>query len=372
MTNRLKLIDLFSGIGGLSIGFKKTGFTPLLGVEYDKEIALAYEKNVKAKCISEDIQKINPKDILSTLSLKAGELDVIVGGPPCQGFSMANRKRILDDPRNRLFVHFMKMVKELKPKAILIENVHGLKSHSVINEIFTEFHKFGYDLNYQVLDAVRFGVPQFRERLFFAGNIDGVKFKFPEGEYSAKEKSGQKMLFGAQKNIHNKEYITVCEAISDLPRLKRGESEEDYSMDPITQYQKERRGRMKNLHNHSATPHNEEAYKRIKLIKQGQNWVNLPKNLQTKSCHSGAYGRLSDDSPSPTITTRIDTPTTGRVIHPHDNRTITIREGARIQSFDDSVIFCGTRTSMGKQLGNAVPPLLAKAIAIEIKKQFFR
>lgn len=374
MKKKPKVVDLFAGIGGISIGFKKAGYQILVGVEIDPEIAHAFRTNLHVECLPVDIQEIDGKSLLIKAHIKKGELDVLVGGPPCQGFSMANRKRILDDPRNRLFVHFIKIVGDVLPKVVLIENVPGLKSDPVCSEIIGEFMKIGYTLNVEVLNAADFGVPQLRERMFFIGARNSKKFVLPAGHFLPKRRithiNQQEFSFG-NKGIKNKlPYVTVWEAISDLPSLERGQESKNYTKKPETEYQKKCRGRQKVLHNHKATPHSEEAYKRIRLIKQGQNWRDLPANLQTGSVHSGAYGRLIANEPATTITTRIDTPTTGRVIHPYDHRTITIREGARLQSFDDSIKFTGTRTSMGKQLGNAVPPLLAENLAKEIKKQF--
>jgi len=381
MEMKHKLIDLFSGIGGLSIGFKKAGFQPLLGIDNERNIAKAYENNLRVPCILADIQNIDGADILREIGHKTKKIDIIVGGPPCQGFSIANRKRILADSRNRLFVQFIKIVEEVRPTVVLIENVPGLKSDPVSLEISEEFHKIGYKIGFDVLNAANFGVPQFRERFFIVGTRTRKHFEFPKGEFTSKEKLEEQKIemeeqgmlpLGVEKHSYKYEYVTVWETISDLPPLNRGQKADKYYKGSMTRYQKERRNKQEVLLNHVATPHSDAAYERIRLIQQGENWKNLPIHLQTKSCHSGAYGRLKADEPATTITTRIDTPTTGRVIHPFDHRTITIREGARLQSFDDSVDFYGTRTSMGKQLGNAVPPLLAKALAVEISKQLLK
>ena len=384
-------IDLFSGAGGLTFGLKESGFQTILASDFDKQISNTFQKNFKnVKFLCDDIKNINFLDIKREIKLKDNELDLIVGGPPCQGFSMANRKRIEDDPRNLLFRNFYNAVKILKPKCFLIENVAGLKSEEIslrtkqqpaTHAISNYFKSIDYEIKFLTFRSEEFGVPQFRRRVLIIGtNIEKKKQMLKtdkigtlEGKYKSyeslkNENHNQSELFTNEKPNP----FFVWDAISDLPKVKAGEnaSGKKYVSDPKNDYQKQMRKNSNKVENHTATPHDKIALERIKLIKQGQNFKDLPKNLQTKSVHSGAWGRLEANGLAPTITTRFDTPSVGRVIHPYQDRTITVREAARIQSFPDSFIFYGNRTSQGMQVGNSVPPLVGKAIGKMFIKQF--
>lgn len=362
-TNKLKIIDLFAGVGGISIGFQKAGFEVVVANEYKSDIANTYIKNHPAtRMIVEDITKIKSSDLVK----KAERIDVIVGGPPCQGFSMAGRRirndgAFLNDPRNELFKEFLRIVGDIKPKVFVMENVAAmLNMHggTVKNEIIRLFKKIGYETEVRVLLAAEYGVPQLRKRAVFIGNRIGVD---------------PGMFFPEKTHGKNKPYLSVWDAISDLPVIKAGtgEFETDYTINAkLTDYQKERRGKSTKVYNHQATNHDARIIELLKTIKPGQGRVHIPKELQTKSVHSGAFGRLEKDKPAYTITTRFDTPSVGRITHPVSHRALTPREAARIQSFDDNFVFYGSKGSIGIQIGNAVPPLLAKAIALKIKEVF--
>jgi DNA (cytosine-5)-methyltransferase 1 len=384
-------IDLFSGAGGLTSGLNESGFQTILASDFDKQISNTFQKNFKnIKFLCEDIKKINFLDIKKEMSLKKNELDLIVGGPPCQGFSMANRKRIEDDPRNLLFRNFFNAVKILKPKCFLIENVAGLKSEDIslrtkqqpaTHAIANYFKSIDYEIKFLTFRSEEFGIPQFRRRVLIIGTniskkkellkrdeIGNLEGKYKSYESIKTENFNQAELFSNEKPNP----FFVWDALSDLPKIKAGQNgeEKEYISEPKNDYQKLMRKNSKKVYNHVATPHDEMAIKRIKLIKQGQNFRDLPKNLQTKSVHSGAWGRLEANGLAPTITTRFDTPSVGRVIHPYQDRTLTVREAARIQSFPDDFIFYGNRTSQGIQVGNSVPPLVGKAIGKMFIKQF--
>ena len=389
-------IDFFSGAGGLSLGLKWAKFECIFASDFDKQIGETYKKNFKkTKFICDDIKNIIFKDLKRELKLKSNDLDLIVGGPPCQGFSMANRKRIEEDPRNLLFRNFAKSVEILNPKCFLIENVSGLisenitlrtKEQPVTQAISNFFLSIGYTVRFLSFSSEEFGLPQFRKRILIIGtNIEKRKkqLQFKEiGNLESKYKSYETLK--REKNSENQSELnfldnniksnpfTVWESISDLPKLKAGQdgSGKNYVSKPKNDYQKIMRNGSDKVYNHTSTPHDQMALKRIKKIKQGQNFKDLPKNLQTKSVHSGAWGRLEADGLAPTITTRFDTPSVGRVIHPYQDRTLTVREAARIQSFPDNFIFYGNRTSQGIQVGNAVPPLVGKAIGKMFIKQF--
>lgn len=385
-------IDLFAGVGGISLGLEWAGFETLFANEFDTEIGHAFQNNFpSANVLIDDIRNINFKKLSTQFTIKK-DVDLIVGGPPCQGFSMANRKRIEDDERNTLFLEYVRFVKHYQPKCFVIENVVGMSSEvintgtledKVADAMQSYFDDLGYAISFRMFKSEEHGVPQMRRRVMVIGTrlknkkellLSGV-IGHLEKEYLSKEdllkktqRKNQISLFEEPKICNDP--ITVWDAISDLPRLKAGEFTDEYGSEPINEYQKLMRKSSRKLHNHAATPHADDVVARIKLIKQGLNFESLPEELKTKSHHSGAWGRLEKKSLSPTITTRFDTPSTGRVIHPIDHRTLTVREAARIQSFPDTFIFSGTRTSQGKQVGNSVPPLVAQAIGKMIIKDF--
>lgn len=352
------IIDLFAGCGGISEGFISAGFDCISAVEIDKEIANTLQKNhPKTKVFNNDISLIDSKE----LKKNHKNIDVVVGGPPCQGFSMAGKRirksgLFIDDPRNNLFKEFYRVVSDIKPKVFVMENVPGILS---INEGLTKdqilelFKKIGYKAHVNVLLASDYGVPQLRKRAFFIGtNLD----------------VDPKDLFPNKTHGYNlNKYISVEDAIFDLPFIShdQGSFVSKYSKNPLTEYQAQRRKSDK-LYNHISTNHDLKVIEILKLIKEGQGLKDLNKKYHTKSVHSGAYGRINRHKPAYTITTRFDTPPVGRVTHPCLNRSLTPREAARLQSFDDDFIFYGTKTSIGVQIGNAVPPLLANAIAKKI------
>ena len=359
--NKLKIIDLFAGVGGISSGFKKAGFDVIAANEYKADIANTYIKNHPGtKMIVEDITKIKSKDLVD-----GEEIDVIVGGPPCQGFSMAGRRirndgEFLNDPRNELFKEFHRIVKDIKPKVFVMENVAAmLNMHggAVKDEIIRLFKQIGYQTEVRVLLAAEYGVPQLRKRAVFIGNRLGIDPK----EFFPEKTHGPKGL---------KPYVTIGETILDLPKISAGAGsfETEYVTSEMSDYEKERRGNAGKLYNHQATKHDKRIVELLKKIKPGQGRIHIPKELQTKSVHSGAFGRLEKNKPAYTITTRFDTPSVGRITHPISHRALTPREAARIQSFDDDFVFYGSKSSVGIQIGNAVPPLLAKAIALKIRK----
>lgn len=361
----LSVIDLFAGAGGFSSGFKDSGFNIIAAVEYDHDIAETYLANhPSTHLFVEDINKISSEEIQKLLDKHQRNCDVIIGGPPCQGFSMSGRRirkneTFSEDPRNRLFIQFHRLVKDLKPKVFVIENVEGILNYhhgSVKQEIYDLFNAIGYDVHAELLNAADFGVPQLRKRAFFIGNNLGInsKYLFPAPTHS----------------IEN--YVTVWDAISDLPNREAGEGK-DVDTYPanrpnLNPFQQMMRDHSKYLYNHVAANHKKETIEKIKLIDQGKKQSDLDESLQTRSVHSGAYGRMEKHKPAYTITTRLNTPSVGRITHPEQHRTLTPREAARIQSFKDTYKFIGHITSLGIQIGNAVPPLLAASIAEKIKE----
>ncbi|MBO7470044.1 MAG: DNA cytosine methyltransferase [Bacteroidales bacterium] len=366
---KYNVIDLFSGCGGFSVGFERAGYRIIKAVEYDKTIAVSYSHNHKATIMyAEDIGKIDNEDHFT-----CGESDVIIGGPPCQGFSMAGarireKNAFMNDPRNFLFRHYVNVVKIVRPKVFLLENVKGILSKdkgAIFKEIVSAFSNPDnfegdrYYLHYKVCKAVEYGVPQQRERVVVIGvlnhdfNIDEV-FEFARRNILKKDK-------------HFFDAVSLRDAISDLGHP---------TIDGITElqpcqsrYQEFLREGCDKTSNHIASKHNAIAINRMQHIEVGQNWEVLNEDIH--SVHSGAYGRLAWDKPTMTITTRFDTPAGGRFIHPVENRTLTPREAARIQSFPDSFEFLGNKTIVCRQIGNAVPPKMAYFLANVVKHIFY-
>lgn len=358
----IKTIDLFSGCGGFSCGFEKAGYEITTAVEFDKTIASSYEMNHQnTKMIAEDIKKVDNDNVF-----KLHEADIIIGGPPCQGFSMAGariRNGFVDDPRNYLFKHYFNIVKLVKPKIFILENVKGIltlhqgKIFKEIKKMFEDPDNFGgnpYKIQYKVIKAKEFGIPQNRERTIIIGSL--IDFDL------------EKEIERTKKKIENEQPeffkpVTVWDAISNMP--KPTENGEVDNLVYKNYYQEFLKGSNGKTFNHIKTNHNEKAINRMSKIKINENYMVLDE--QINSVHSGSYGRLDPNGISPTITTRFDTPSGGKFIHPFENRTITPREAARIQSFPDDFKFIGNKTSICKQIGNAVPPKLAYFFAIMIR-----
>lgn len=340
-----RVIDLFAGVGGLSLGFEKKGFDVVLANEYDASIATSYIANHKnTKMIVGDITSLDLEDTFGKL---AGTIDVVIGGPPCQGFSQKGQRKTIHDERNFLFKYYVSVVELVNPKYFVMENVPNLLTAEggyFRQEIEELFNKLGYSLEYGVLNASDYGVPQNRRRAIIIGKLDGDAPKLP---------------------VPKRNKVTIWDAISDLAYLESGEGseEQEYKYPADSDYEKMLRKDSSKLFNHIATKHSPLALERLALIPPNAGREVLPKEHLTKSIYSGTWTRMKKDEISVTITTRFDTPSSGKFTHPFLNRAITVREAARIQSFPDDFHFVGNKGSQMKQVGNAVPPLLAAAIA---------
>ena len=275
---------------------------------------------------------------------------MIIGGPPCQGFSMKGKKLGLNDPRNFLFVEYLNIVKELEPEIFVIENVKALLSTSAgwfKNQIINAITDMGYNVEVGVLNAANFGVPQARERaIFICSKTKPVPLPNSFGKI-----------------------VTVRDAISDLSYLNSGEGcfRQSYEKAALTEYQELMRKESQYLYNHQASKHKQVAIEKLKMIPPEKGKEFLPKEMLGKQKFKTTWGRLVWDEPSPTIDTRFDAASNGKNNHPYLNRAITSREAARIQSFDDKFVFYGSKVYIRQQIGNAVPPLLAQAIADQIE-----
>lgn len=346
-------IDIFSGAGGLSLGAEMAGIQISYGIEINPSAAKSFARNHKgAKVLQGDIKDIDP------LVLKTGEepVFIIMGGPPCQGFSLSNtRTRNMQNEKNFLFREFVRFVKELKPIWFVLENVWGLtnmeegKTQTMIEECF---RTLGYEVSSKVLWASDYGVPQKRNRFFMVGNRNGIKFEFP-------------------KTFDYK--VTVDEAIGDLPVLKNGEMVEKgkYKVpsSQASKYAQEMRKDSLFPTQNYVSRNNELVIQRYKYIKQGQNWRAIPDELMQNYAdkgrtHSGIYKRLVADQPSVVISNYRKS----MLIHPYQDRGLSVREAARLQSFPDNFFFEGPISHIQQQIGNAVPPLLARAVFEQIIK----
>ncbi len=351
-----KILDLFCGAGGMSYGMHQNPhFKTVVSLDINEKLAITFKKNMpEVDLVIGDIQDSKIKEKIIKLSHKKG-VNMIIGGPPCQGYSLKGKKLGLEDPRNFLFIEYLKLVEQLQPEVFVIENVKALLSTSkgwFKNQIISTIEKLGYKVDVGVLKASNYGVPQTRERTVFI---------------CCKDKKILLPLPTVDKPV------TVREAIEDLAYLEsnEGEFEQDYCKLPTSKYQRLMRKGSKKLYNHKASNHAQIAIEKLKLIPPEKGKECLPKELHGKQIFDSTWGRLVWDEPSPTIDTRFDASSNGRNNHPFLNRAITPREAARLQSFDDKFIFYGTKVSIRTQIGNAVPPLMAKAIADTIYEQLF-
>lgn len=368
----LKSIDLFSGCGGMTLGFSWAGFDSVLASDIDENCEKTFATNFPdIPFLCGDLSKFNKDDF--DAHFEDNEIDVIIGGPPCQGFSLANKRRnkVSDDPRNNLFYEFVKTINWYNPKTFVMENVKGLlsmQSGKVIQSILKEFEiagTFGYEVNYKILKSSDYGVPQSRERVIIIGIRKDLNVapEFP------------------QKSVETE--VTVNDAISDLPQIQAGEGTESmtYATQPRNEYQKLMRKNSVAVYNHIAMKHTKRLIERFEAIKPGKNLLDVWEthgavqrgnpSEKSKIKFSQNNLRLLADKPAPTVAASFQS----NFIHPHLHRNFTAREGARLQSFPDDFIFEGMRTKMSwekglsqyQQIGNAVPPLMAYEIANTIK-----
>lgn len=340
----INVLDLFCGCGGLSYGFESAGYNIVLGIDNDKKALETFELNHKgAKSICGDITVLHKQDIDKATGNKT--IDVIIGGPPCQGMSLSGPRRF-DDPRNKLYFSYIRLVEEIRPKAFVIENVPGLVSlfgGQIKDSIIKRLTDLGYTVRYQIICAADYGVPQTRRRVVFVGLKNG-EFEFPPTQ---------------------KDKVTCSMALSDLPPLidSLGEETQSYATECTCQYQELMRQYSSVVKNHIAAVHSEKVQKIISMVPDGGNYKDLPEAYRSSRNFHVAWTRFDSNKPAPTIDT-------GHRHHFHYkyNRVPTVRECARLQSFPDDFIFLGNKTQQFRQVGNAVPPLMAQAIAQQLLK----
>ncbi|WP_443743214.1 DNA cytosine methyltransferase [Sutterella sp.] len=346
----MNVIDLFSGCGGLSLGFQQAGFHVALGIDNDAAALETFRRNHKDSVgASVDLFDAAAMDRIEEL-LEGQKVDVIVAGPPCQGFSLTGPRKF-DDPRNKLYLRVFDAVRRFKPQGFVIENVRGMASlygGQVKDEIIRRFTELGYNVVWKVVCAADYGVPQLRHRLIFVGiRRDLGTFEFPKAKLTPDH------------------YIGCRDAIGDLPTRvdDLGAEMDSYQEAPFSDYQKLMRGNAVVLANHVGTKHTEHVKNVISMVPPGGNYKDLPPGVGDSRKFHVAWTRYHPDRPSNTIDT-------GHRNHFHYalNRVPTIREFARLQSFPDDFVFTGTKTQQNRQVGNAVPPLLGQAIAEQLSK----
>lgn len=348
----MRILDLFCGAGGLSYGFEQAGFEPVLGVDFNAQALETYQKNHKnSQILCGNLTSQELKQQIIDFA-KQHQIQGILGGPPCQGFSLKGKKLGLEDSRNYLFKEYLAIVQAINPEFIVMENVKALTNKTneyFLNQILLGLKNMGFFVQYNVLNAKDFGVPQSRERIFIIAT--------------------KKQAFDFN-TIEKKPLVTVADAISDLHFLVSGDGQflQDYPTLPQSDYQLEMRKNSEKLYNHQATNHNAVALAKLALIPPEGDKSSLPEYLKGKQKFDTTWGRLKWQSVSPTIDTRFDTPSNGCNSHPVLDRAITPREASRLQSFPDDFVFYGKKTEICKQIGNAVPPKLAFEIAKALQK----
>jgi DNA (cytosine-5)-methyltransferase 1 len=342
-----KIIDLFCGCGGLSLGFEMAGFEPILAIDLWKDAIITYNHNRKKRVgMCSDIKELS-NEFLKSLN-EDGEIVGVIGGPPCQGYSTVGTRDI-NDPRNHLYLQYCRVVEQVKPTFFVLENVKGLTTlcnGMFRDDIYNRFTKLGYNVSYKIINAAHYGVPQKRERVFFVG-IKNAEFEFPAGD--------------------DNKLITCKDALSDLPKLNEmngAEQQHKYVSEPQTPYQALMRKNSTIIRNHQLTMHTEQTKQIISMIPDGGRIKDLPREYWDIRKYNKAFERMSSVRPSNTVDTGHR-----NYFHYSENRIPTARENARLQSFPDDFEIIGTRTSQYKQIGNAVPPLMAYAIAKAIKEQ---
>ena len=376
----LNVMDLFCGTGGFSKGFENAGgYRVVYGIDVLPDSIETFKLNHRdAYAVHGDIRRVRVSEVVDRLPVGRDDISIVIGGPPCQGFSSLRpfRSSDEDDPRNSLFEQFASYVNYFRPPVFVFENVVGLATHkngAALDAIQVAFEQLGYTTDWRILNAAHFGVPQKRERLILLGAQAGIPIRFPEPTHSGKFKTiglrdASRLLRPVTSNdptLFNEPKLppalTVEDAIGDLPPVASGEQASEYVAPPQNDFQAARRRGSKALTMHESTRH---TPKMMEIIRHsGPNISSIPKHLIT-SGFSSCYSRLAADEPAVTITVNFVHPASNRCIHPTQDRALTPREGARLQSYDDTFQFFGdNRSKIAKQIGNAVPPLLGQAIA---------
>lgn len=365
----MKAVDLFCGGGGISAGLRSAGFSVIAGADNDPKYLATFRHNFPdAIGMNVDLVHCAPSQLMNSLSIEPGELDILAGGPPCQGFSknVPRKLRSADDPNNLLVKRFLDYCEQMRPKAILMENVAEFRNgfaRQFSDEIRERLDKAGYKVASAVLNAAEYGVPQKRRRAFFIAVQGASPPTIPAPTHSEPPKR--------QLGFDSNGFVSVWDAIGDLPSVQHGQGADPcgYACAPFSEYQRARRNGSGKVRNHTARELRPLQRSRLAALQPGQGIKDLPDHLRVKGGYSGAYGRLTKQGVAPTITRWMFHPGSGRWGHPVDTRTLTIREAARIQGFSDDYEFVGSFVQQAGQLGNAAPPLLIERIAAAIRER---
>jgi len=383
-------IDLFSGAGGLAEGFREAGWRVLAAIDDDPYAAETFRSNFpKATFIEADVAEVEPAELLKAAGVAAGELDCLLGGPPCQSFSYNNHERSASGRRAQLFRHYLRIVEELKPKSLLMENVPGMLTIGggrIVAEIKRRLASLGYETGVRLVHCEDFGVPQERRRVFIvATRLGWTDALFPAGTHGPSPKPLEDDHYVQGKYVHRwsrdkrktRRLVTVGSAIGDLPAIANGGGGDtaEYRRQPSTAFQAWARRGATELRNHVAHALTKKMVTRIAWVPEGGNWRDMPRRLlpagmkrARKSDHTKRYGRLARGGLCCTVLTKCD-PHWGSYVHPTQDRTITVREAARLQGFPDTFTFGeGYVSKQYEQVGNAVPPLVARRLAIALKR----
>ena len=327
MKKKLTYIDLFSGSGGFSLGFDREGFENIFSLDIEPNFCKTYKKNFPTHNLIEvDICKISNNDIDKFVKNK--KVDVIIGGPPCQGFSIAGNigRKFIDDPRNQLFKEFARVVKVVNPSSFVMENVARLYTHNkgeTRKEIISTFQKMGYNVKCKILNSADYGVPQIRKRIIFIGSLISSEIEFPEKEVV--------------------EYKTVIDALGKFPKLNSGEKSD--------------------IPNHIAMSHTEQMLTKMSYISDGGDRNEIPVEIRPKTGDVRKYIKYKSNKPAVCVTGDMR-----KIFHYEQNRALTVRELAELQTYPSDFVFMGASISQQQQVGNSVPPKMAQAIAKTIKK----
>lgn len=391
----LKALDLFAGAGGLSTGLKSSGFAVVYANEIQPSYASTLEHNHSETEVDvRDIRSVSPERVRKKLGLVAGELDLIAGGPPCQGFSINAPTRDARDERNHLFWSYLAFVETMLPKFVVIENVPGMVSFeggNVVASILRSLEALGYHATLRILFAAHYGVPQMRWRTIFIANRLGLDplALFPEPTHRAEGRANFRQSYRGLNLVADQEhvdrvadapFVTVGGAIGDLPEIPNGggSAEMAYVGAPSSAYQRAARRGATQLFNHQCARLGPTNLVRLPHIPQGGSWRDIPFELlpagmkrARRSDHTKRYGRLDPDGLGSTILTKCD-PHWGTFIHPTQDRVLSVREAARIQGFPDRHRFFGSLTEQYEQVGNAVPPVFAEAIGRRVASVLLR
>lgn len=339
------------------------GFEPIIGIDIDRDACATFRVNHPGVTVFEgNIADVPAESLRSHLKLNPGELELLVGGPPCQGFSTVGKKN-QKDPRNRLFEHYFRLVESLRPKLVIFENVAGFRrlyGGVAFDAVCSRFAQLGYIVKPALLNAADYGVPQSRLRTIVVGVSRGYDFVFPtptHGEGDADPRNGIKLA----------KHLRMSDALSDLPAVEHGEFATTYKLPPQNDFQKLMRAGQRSLTEHRSPAHGMHLLEVMSHVPAGGCILNVPPRLRPRSYFNNTYARLWWDRPATTITRNFGTPSSSRCIHPRVDRGLTTREGARLQSFPDSYRLVGSRSSKNLQIGNAVPPLLARALGQAIR-----